>query len=201
MRKGIWFALLLACALAGFGHAALAGGVEDANAGIAALNRGNNDEAIGLFTQALNSGQLSVYNQAVVLNNRGLAWENKGDFDKTIADCSSAIRLNPQYANAFINRGGAWVKKHAYDKAIADLDEAIRLNPRDTRAFYNRGVAWGEKGEMDKAIADFDEAIRLNPRNADAFYYRGFAWRAKGDMDRANADFAEAARLNPQYAR
>ena len=90
----------------------------------------------------------------------------KKDFDKAIADCNEAIRLDPKYALAYNNRGNAWHDKKNYDKAIADYNEAIRLDPTYAFAYNNRGDAWYDKKDYDKAIADFNEAIRLDPKLA-----------------------------------
>ena len=54
----------------------------------------------------------------------------KGDYDKAIADCSEAIRLDPKYAVAYNQRGWAYEKKHNHDRAIADYTAAILLNPK-----------------------------------------------------------------------
>ena len=59
-----------------------------------------------------------------------LAYADKQEYDRAIADYDEAIRLNPEVATAFNNRGNAYADKHLYDRAIADYDEAIRLNPR-----------------------------------------------------------------------
>jgi tetratricopeptide (TPR) repeat protein len=49
--------------------------------------------------------------------------------DKAIGDYSEAIRLDPNYANAYCGRGIAYYEVENYDKAISDYSEAIRLDP------------------------------------------------------------------------
>jgi Tfp pilus assembly protein PilF len=43
---------------------------------------------------------------AVAHHKRGLAYWNKGDFDRAIADLNEAIWLDPKYAEAYYNRAG-----------------------------------------------------------------------------------------------
>lgn len=197
MRKTILYGLVLVGSLAAFGHAALADPYADANAGIDALNKGDNERAIHLLTQALHSGQLPDHNKAIILDDRGHAWGVTGNYDKAIADFTEAIRLIPEYTDAYVGRGLTWGNKKQYDKAIADFSKAIGLNPRNAAAFYGRGVAYSKKGDYDKAIADFTETVRLDPKNTNAIYQRGLAWLSKGDLQKASSDFSAADRPNP----
>jgi tetratricopeptide (TPR) repeat protein len=72
--------------------------------------------------------------------NRAFAWNGKKDYDRAIADCDQAIRLNPNDALAFQNRGCAWNGKRDYGRAIADFTQAIKLDPNYALAYQN--LAW-----------------------------------------------------------
>ena len=63
-----------------------------------------------------------------------------------IEDYDEAIRLNPQYADAYNKRGIAYGDLGQYERAIEDWDEAIRLDPQYGNAYYNRGIAYGYLG-------------------------------------------------------
>ncbi|MFZ1990264.1 MAG: tetratricopeptide repeat protein, partial [Alphaproteobacteria bacterium] len=117
----------------------------------------NPDISIGGCTATIQSGQLDNEDLAVEFYNRGIAYRDKGDYDRAIADYTQAIRLKPDYAKAFNNRGLAYYNKGDYDRAIADYTQAIRLKPDDADAFFNRGSAYDAKGDHDRAIADFTQ--------------------------------------------
>ncbi len=121
------------------------------------------------------------------------------NYDLAIAEFSEAVRLKPDYAEAYINRGVAYVGKGDYDRAIADENQAIRLDPRQARAYCNRANDYTHKDDWDRAIADCNEAIRLNPDQAVAYYNRANCYGHKGDYGNAIADCIEAIRLKPDY--
>ena len=137
---------------------------------------------------------------AAALGNRCGLWITKGNFDRAIADCDDAIRLDPKGADAYLNRGNAHAARRDYDRAITDFDAAIRLNPALAMAYNNRGVVRRNKGDIAGAIADYGEAIGLAPNLAMAYRNRGRALRNGDEFDQAIADFDAAIRLDPNDA-
>jgi tetratricopeptide (TPR) repeat protein len=182
------------------------------------------DKAIADYTQAIRTKP----NDAVLYNNRGLAYQRKGDviinntpddgdwgltwslarehYTKAIQDYTEAIRLNAKYAEAYYNRGFIWDEKmrnitnNVRDYAVPDYTEAIRLNPNYAEAYYQRGHAHlNSTGNWDQAIADFTQAIRINPNYAEAYYQRGIVYYNRGDIGRTRADWEQTLRLNPRH--
>jgi tetratricopeptide (TPR) repeat protein len=125
---------------------------------------------------------------------------NAVDPDEQIRCNSEAIRLKPDFAEAFNNRGVARKAKGDLEAALEDYNEAIRLMPDNAKAFYNRGIARQAKGDLEGGLQDYNEAIRLMPDYAEAFNNRGLARQAKGDLEAALEDYNEAIRLMPDKA-
>ena len=121
-------------------------------------------------------------------------------YDKAIADYTEAIRLKPDFADAYANRAFAYGSLEQFDKAVADCNEAIRLQPDSAEAYKNRGGAYCNLKQYDKAIADCNEAIRLKPDFARAYSNRGNSYLGLKEYDKAMADYNQAIRLDPELA-
>jgi tetratricopeptide (TPR) repeat protein len=85
-----------------------------------------------------------------------------GDYQTAIRDYSEAIRLNPEYVDAYFCRGTLYrVTLHQYRKAISDYDEAIRIRPTLAYAYEYRGFAYKALGNNSQASEDFEQANKL----------------------------------------
>lgn len=130
---------------------------------------------------------------------RGFIRAGEGDLDGAIADYSEAIRLKPDFAEAYNNRGIAKYEKGDYAGAMIDHDMMIRLQP-DDGAYNNRGLVKAAAGDWAGALADYDMALRLNPESSEAYNNRGIAKGSSGDPEGAIADLSEAIRLRSDDA-
>ncbi len=186
--------------MAALPSAALATALEDLSAAVGAHRRGDMNEAVRFFTQAIDSGELPPGQLAATYVNRGLSYAQAGKFKWAIADYNAAIKMNPKYAAAYNNRGNAHNELGKRNVALADYSKAIELEPRFALAYGNRGNLYNELGEFDKSLADFDTAIRYEPRFPLAYFNRGNAYSGRGLFDLAIADFEIAIRLEPRFS-
>src|SRR5262245_23208471 len=79
---------------------------------------------------ALLQKKSSARDQAAQYNTRCIAYSNKGDYERSVADCSKAIEIDPNFAFAFNNRCLSYNKLGKHDLAIADCTKSLDLkNP------------------------------------------------------------------------
>ncbi|HEY1630940.1 MAG TPA: tetratricopeptide repeat protein [Rhizomicrobium sp.] len=79
---------------------ARADAADDGNKGLAALQQGDNDTAIKLFTRALKSGRLAGDDKEFAYANRGRAYLKKGEYSSAIVDLDRARQMKPDDADA-----------------------------------------------------------------------------------------------------
>jgi tetratricopeptide (TPR) repeat protein len=133
-------------------------------------------------------------------NNRGITYDDLGQYHRAIEDFDKAISLKPNLAEAYYNRGVVYGKDLGQNqRAIEDFNEAIRLKPDYGNAYSKRGTAYGNLGQNQRAIEDFNETIRLKPDLAVAYYNRGLSYGKLGQYQRAIVDNDQAIRLQPDY--
>lgn len=129
----------------------------------------------------------------------GYLHSEQNEYDQAISAYDEAIRLAPNYADAYTARGAVKSILGNSKDAIADHDEAIRLKPEFVEAYINRGSAKRSLDRHQEAIIDFDEVIRLNPNSARGYTLRGVSKNALSQHQEAITDHDEAIRLNPNY--
>jgi tetratricopeptide (TPR) repeat protein len=84
-----------------------------------------------------------------------------GRYQSAVDDFNEAIRLKPDYADAYNNRGGAYFKLRRYQLAVKDFNEAIRLKPDYADAYNNRGGTYFNQGNKKPGCYDAQRACKL----------------------------------------
>ena len=114
---------------------------------------------------------------------------------KAIEYLNNAIKLHPDFAEAYYNRGIAYEDLGQHQRAIEDYNKAIRFKTDFAEAYCNRGVAYEDLGQHQRAIEDYNEAIRLKLDGGEAYNNRGIVYKKLGQYQRAIEDYNKAIRL------
>jgi Flp pilus assembly protein TadD len=90
-------------------------------------------------------------------NDRGIAYGEKGQYDRAISDFNKAMEINPRYGKAYNNRGIVYRLKGQYDQAISDFNKAMEINPMDGQAYNN--LAWLLATAKESRIRNGEKAV------------------------------------------
>lgn len=163
------------------GHDNVSANADNYNSGLMAMKTGNLQEAIVLFTRAIEANP----NDHRFYNDRGVAYKRSGDMNKALADYSKALELKPDYTNALNNRGVVHLQQGAYDEALKDFNEALKFGGIEGKIYTNMGLARARKGDHSSAIKDFDVAVSFRPLDYRSFLFMGESLEQIGDREKA----------------
>ena len=120
-----------------------------------------------------------------------------GQREQALESFNDALRLNPQFVQAYVARGKLYAELGQPESALVDLNFALRLQPTHAEAFAYRGYALLSLGQAQKALPDLDMALRIDPSYARVHFLRGQAMQMLGDQQAAGVSIAMARRLDP----
>ena len=143
---------------------------------------------------------IKLHPTAKVYCGRGNAYGTLRNFQQTIADCTEAIKLDPNYAMAYNDRGTAYGILGNHQQALTDFNKAIELEANFALAYNNRGATFRTLGNLQQGLQDLNRAIELEQR-VDFFYFnRGLCYVDMNDAQNAIENFSKAIELNPNFA-
>lgn len=122
--------------------AAMKAVVEPYHKGLALLEEGKHQDALGFFHQALQAGGSAEHpDKAAVLsavaNNAGNALLLMGEAEEAATLYEQAVAHNPKHAVAINNLGVAYLKQGKKEEAVAEFEKAIKTDPALTLPLNN----------------------------------------------------------------
>ncbi len=189
------------------------------NLGLLRLNRGEREQAVGLFERALevepnfalghcNLGwalfQLDRLDEATThfekalalwpkfpsaLNDLGLVALKKGRPDEALRLFRDALAVQPKLTSAEFNLGHVLLGRGAIDEAAVHLARAAAAHPKDGAILADLGLARLQQGKLPEAIADLEQALAGRSNHADVHANLGYALLQQARIDEAIGHF------------
>jgi tetratricopeptide (TPR) repeat protein len=132
-------------------------------------------------------------------NNLGLAYSEKGMYEKAIAAYEYCIAMYPSYRTAYVNLGVAYAVTGRINAAVTIFLKAVAMDPDNTIAYTNLGRAYLESGRSLEAVESYRKAIELNPNNSSAFHGLATAYVRLNLLDDALATYTRLMALSPNH--
>ncbi len=140
----------------------------------------------------------SVTEIAEIENLKGLDFLNRKLFSKSIKCFKRAIKINPNYVDAYNNLGVLNKNIGKYDEAIKNYSIAISKNPKYAGAYYNLGNIYRELNNTKRAIINYRATINNNPCYSAAIIKLADIYRDTNDFDSAIILYKSFLELKPR---
>ncbi|MFC1576597.1 tetratricopeptide repeat protein [Candidatus Omnitrophota bacterium] len=125
----------------------------------------------------------------------GLAYQEKGLYDKAIPEYLKALKPNPRYYSfmrpgaILQNLGFIYYDRGLYDKSEFLYKKALIYQPGNANIYLSLGNIYFKKSLYDKAIGEFKTALKINPFLVDARHNLGLAYEKQGLHKKAIVQF------------
>ena len=93
------------------------------------FNKGNWEEALSCYTNAINLTKDDDFERAVYFKNRAAAHLKQLEYEKAVKDCDEALKISPNDPKALFRRCQALEALERYEEAYRDARYVINADP------------------------------------------------------------------------
>lgn len=133
---------------------------------------------------------------------------NKGMLTEAVGHLNEALKIHPNYKNAYLLMGNAYIYLNRYEEAVVTYQKALELDPDYSEAQGNIAVAYREAGKyqgeklnnLPKALEYLEKAYQLKPDDYETVRLLGVASGIAGNHPRALELFTKGTQMQPENA-
>lgn len=120
-----------------------------------------------------------------------------GRLEKAVSYLDKAIRIHPQFHQAYNNRGALYLRMQDYPSAEADLRRALELRPDSSNAWRNLGWLLVTERRYQEAVECLQKLVQLEPQDAWPQTFLGESLFQLQRYREAAVHFQKALQLDP----
>lgn len=115
--------------------------------------------------------QIIAQTSAAEFYNQGNVRFDQKDYNGAIAYYTQALKIDPNFTDAYFSRGLARALLKQYPGALGDANQMLQLNPNSPEAYRLRGAVRYQMKDVQGTVADWRTAANL--------------YRSQGDIESA----------------
>jgi tetratricopeptide (TPR) repeat protein len=170
--------------------------------GLARMESGNLEDAISLFTRAIQLAAVpeTLVDPANIYFFRANCYLLTNSYQNAVDDFTLSLKITPENSCtpcAFNNRGIAYLELSNLDAALSDFLESARHDPTPAGLHNNIGVVYERKGDFENAIQAFTDATKRDQKLATAFRHLGNLYFKRKQYDKAVENLSELLNIEP----
>jgi tetratricopeptide (TPR) repeat protein len=112
-----------------------------------------------------------------------------------------ALRIDPQYVDAWIKKGYAHFHLGQYTVAIHSYDKALDIDLNDGEAWNMKGLAYYKMSNYEKAVEACEKAIDINPNDGMSWYNKACYLTVVGRVDEGMEALKRSIEIDISYAK
>ncbi len=135
------------------------------------------------------------------LYNKGRNQMSNEKFMDAIRSFELAIRLDPQFVDAWVEKGYAHFHLAEYSVSISSYNRAIEIDVENASAWNLKGLAYYKMKNYEKAIECCEKAIDIDPNDGMSWYNLACYLTLKGKADDGLEALRRSIEIDIQNAR
>jgi len=146
-------------------------------------------------TGVVNASLASVPKPALEKFKKAIAAIEKNDTKPAIENLNEAVKLYPQFAEAYSELGSLYLRNGELNKAEESLRKTLQLNEKNAKAQLNYGIVLLNQRKMYEAEKQLEKAVLADENAPIPHMYLGIALLGLNYPDYAEKEFLKAISL------
>ena len=127
----------------------------------------------------------------------GASYMGLENFEKAQENYLKAVKIKPEFSDAFNNLGHLYNQGENYIKAIEFFKRSISIKEDDFQSHNNLANAYLKLNQLEKAIFHYNRSLEINPNFAESYNNLGNIERQLGNLEKAKTFFLKAIAIKP----
>ena len=142
----------------------------------------------------------SYPNIPFLFNLIGACYKALGNLNGSIKMFDTAVKIKPDYAEAYKNMGITFKELDQKEQAIESLKKAIEIDSNYVDAYYHLAITLKDLKRLEESLLNYKKVIEINPNFAQAHNNLGNLYKDLNQSNEAIESYKKALKIQPNFA-